>query len=232
VITVLDDFGTGYSSLSYLDRFPIETLKIDRAFVSHLEAVAAPAPIVTAIVGMARALDVGTIAEGVETAEQAAALAALGCLRAQGYFFARPGPPEQIAQLVRDDTPLRTRAAEASAMAPPAPARMWAGLRAGVAQLRAPADIADYRRWLLAALLAPDAHAAKEVIVSALADQVSPDTIEVEIVGPAKVEIARLEELGELSEPEAELATDIANRLVQGPRPAHAATCAAVPPRA
>ena len=120
---MLDDFGTGYSSLSYLDRFPIDVLKIDRAFVSHLKGPAAPAPIVTAIVGVAGALAVGTVAEGVETAEQTAAVAASGCRHAQGYFFARPGPAEQIGQLVHDDTPLRERAAEAAALThPPAPA--------------------------------------------------------------------------------------------------------------
>ena len=117
---VLDDFGTGYSSLSYLDRFPIDVLKIDRAFVSPLTGPSAPAPIVTAIVGVAGALAVGTVAEGVETAEQSAAVAALGCEHAQGYFFARPAPAEEITRLVHDDTPLRERAAEAAALGQPA----------------------------------------------------------------------------------------------------------------
>jgi EAL domain-containing protein (putative c-di-GMP-specific phosphodiesterase class I) len=126
---VLDDFGTGYSSLSYLDRFPIDVLKIDRAFVSHVRGPGAPAPIVTAIVGMATALAVGTVAEGVETAEQAAAVTALGCERAQGFFFARPALADQIASLVHDDTPLRERAAEAAALAP-APLTDWTAPRA------------------------------------------------------------------------------------------------------
>jgi diguanylate cyclase (GGDEF)-like protein/PAS domain S-box-containing protein len=118
---VLDDFGTGYSSLSYLERFPIDTLKIDRAFISKLEEPTAPAPIVTAIVGMARALAVATVAEGVETAVQTAAVALLGCQRAQGYFFARPAPAEDISQLVRDNTTLRERAVEASTLIPSIP---------------------------------------------------------------------------------------------------------------
>ncbi len=117
VRVVLDDFGTGYSSLSYLDRFPIDTLKIDRAFVSPLEAASDQAPIVTAIIGMAHALSVGTVAEGVETAGQAAAVASLGCKHAQGYFFARPGSAEQITQLVRDGARVRERAAAARALA-------------------------------------------------------------------------------------------------------------------
>jgi len=121
---VLDDFGTGYSSLSYLERFPIDVLKIDRAFVSQLEGSTVSAPIVTAIVGMARALAVGTVAEGVETAEQTAAVAVLGCERAQGYFFARPASAERVTQLMHDDTPLRERAAQASALAPPTTAFM------------------------------------------------------------------------------------------------------------
>jgi diguanylate cyclase (GGDEF)-like protein/PAS domain S-box-containing protein len=114
---VLDDFGTGYSSLSYLDRFPIDTLKIDRAFVSQIRAPADQAPIVAAIVGMASALAVSTVAEGVETIEQSVAVAALGCNRAQGYFFARPGPASRIAQYLNGDTRLRERAARTRELA-------------------------------------------------------------------------------------------------------------------
>ncbi len=131
VSIVLDDFGTGFSSLSYLERFPIDTLKIDRAFISKLGEPTAPAPIVTAIVGMARALAVATVAEGVETAVQAAAVAVLGCERAQGYFFARPVPADEISQLVRDNTTLRERAAEAGALIPPVPSNGRAGVNGG-----------------------------------------------------------------------------------------------------
>lgn len=118
---VLDDFGTGYSSLSYLERFPIDTLKIDQAFVTPLGDSTAPAPIFSAIVGMARALGLRAVAEGVETAEQAAAIAALGCDYAQGYFFARPTSPEQVATLALDAVALRARAAEAWVNSPEAP---------------------------------------------------------------------------------------------------------------
>jgi diguanylate cyclase (GGDEF)-like protein len=82
----LDDFGTGYSSLSYLRHLPFDYIKIDQSFVRD----PASAPIVTAIIGMARGLGMDTIAEGVETAGQQAAMAALGCTAIQGYHYARP----------------------------------------------------------------------------------------------------------------------------------------------
>ena len=90
----VDDFGTGYSSLSYLHRFPIDTVKIDRSFVEQLaqgdESVA------SAILSMAHALKLTTIAEGVETADQAEMLERLGCDSAQGYHFARPALPADV----------------------------------------------------------------------------------------------------------------------------------------
>ena len=98
---LLDDFGTGYSSLSHLQRFPIDALKIDRSFVMHLGAGGDDAAIVHAIAAMASALGLEVVAEGVETAEQAAEAQALGCGWAQGYYFARPGPPSEIESLIR-----------------------------------------------------------------------------------------------------------------------------------
>ncbi|MEG4497397.1 EAL domain-containing protein [Microcoleus sp. F10-C6] len=92
----IDDFGTGYSSLSYLHRFPLDTLKIDRSFVSRLGAVengeggGQPLQIVRAIVTLAHNLGLNAIAEGVETAEQLAQLRELGCELAQGYWFSKP----------------------------------------------------------------------------------------------------------------------------------------------
>jgi diguanylate cyclase (GGDEF)-like protein/PAS domain S-box-containing protein len=97
---VLDDFGTGYSSLSYLKRFPIDELKIDREFVSRLGIVGEDAAIVQAVVALAHALGICVVGEGVETDEQVVALHGLGCERAQGYWLARPGSPENIVALV------------------------------------------------------------------------------------------------------------------------------------
>jgi len=86
----LDDFGTGYSSLGYLHRFPIQILKIDRSFVSGMNADSKNAEIVRTIIALARNLGMEVVAEGVETAERLAALRALQCDYAQGYWFAKP----------------------------------------------------------------------------------------------------------------------------------------------
>ena len=96
VRVMLDDFGTGYSSLSHLRQFPIDAIKIDRSFVMHLGAGGDDCAIVRAIAAMATALGIDVVAEGVETAEQAAEARALGCGFAQGYQFARPAPPAAI----------------------------------------------------------------------------------------------------------------------------------------
>jgi EAL domain-containing protein (putative c-di-GMP-specific phosphodiesterase class I) len=105
VSLAVDDFGTGYSSLGYLKRFPIDVLKVDKAFVDDLggqdpRALAIPRAVVT----MARDLGMTTVAEGVETVEQAQVLAALGCNQAQGYYFSRPQPPDAMSELFRRET--------------------------------------------------------------------------------------------------------------------------------
>jgi diguanylate cyclase (GGDEF)-like protein/PAS domain S-box-containing protein len=93
----IDDFGTGYSSLTHLREFAVDLLKIDRSFVSGMCDNAADAGIVRAVVGLADAMGLDAIAEGVENEEQVDALAAAGCTRAQGYLFGRPGPAEAFA---------------------------------------------------------------------------------------------------------------------------------------
>jgi EAL domain-containing protein (putative c-di-GMP-specific phosphodiesterase class I) len=98
VKVALDDFGTGYSSLSYLHRFPIDTLKIDQSFVNQISVESGGAPIVAAIISMARSLKLRVVAEGVETAAQLAFLQGLACDKAQGYYFSRPVPPAQFAE--------------------------------------------------------------------------------------------------------------------------------------
>jgi diguanylate cyclase (GGDEF)-like protein/PAS domain S-box-containing protein len=99
---VLDDFGTGYSSLAYLNRFPFHALKIDRSFIEALGVEQERTAIVEAIVGMARALSLDVIAEGVENEVQLSELQRLGCDFAQGHLFSRALPPEKISDLLGD----------------------------------------------------------------------------------------------------------------------------------
>src|SRR4029077_3151439 len=86
----IDDFGTGYSSLAYLKRFPIDTLKIDRAFIRSVTTNADDAAITAAIIGMAQSLKLKVVAEGVETAEQLEFLRVRGCDEIQGYYLSKP----------------------------------------------------------------------------------------------------------------------------------------------
>ncbi len=99
----LDDFGMGYSSLSYLNSFPIDSLKIDRSFVSRLGLRGEGLEIVRAIITLARSLGMEAIAEGVETEEQRAQLHALECLYAQGYLFHSPLPADEMGRLLGAD---------------------------------------------------------------------------------------------------------------------------------
>ena len=95
----IDDFGTGYSSLGYLKRFPVDAVKIDRSFVSGVDTDAGDAAIVSAVVGLAHALNLQVVAEGVETPAQLAELSVLGCDHAQGYFFAPPQPVGDLGRI-------------------------------------------------------------------------------------------------------------------------------------
>ena len=96
----LDDFGTGYSSLSYLRSFPFDKIKIDRSFVVDIMSDKGSAAIIQAITGLAAALDMETIAEGVELEEQVEMLLRNGCNNIQGYLLSRPVPIDEVAALI------------------------------------------------------------------------------------------------------------------------------------
>ncbi|MFI1996960.1 putative bifunctional diguanylate cyclase/phosphodiesterase [Actinoplanes sp. NPDC020271] len=98
----IDDFGTGYSSLNYLKLLPVDILKIDRAFISHVATDADDRALVDAVVTMARALRLRTVAEGIETDDQREMLRRLGCDHGQGFLFGRPVEPASIVATLVD----------------------------------------------------------------------------------------------------------------------------------
>jgi len=97
----VDDFGTGYASLEYAQALPVDEIKIDRAFITTLGQDSRTAAVAQSVVHLAGKLDRSTVAEGVETAEQLAALLTLGCERAQGFFFSKPLPSREFTTLLR-----------------------------------------------------------------------------------------------------------------------------------
>jgi EAL domain-containing protein (putative c-di-GMP-specific phosphodiesterase class I) len=97
----LDDFGTGYSSLSHLKGFPIDTLKVDRAFVSEVTTNDGDASIVRAVIMLGSSLNIRVVAEGVETAEQLARLQQFGCPEGQGFFFGPGVPADEVEAVIR-----------------------------------------------------------------------------------------------------------------------------------
>ena len=115
VTVALDDFGTGYSSMATLRQLPIDVMKIDRAFVTDLAHDDSAMAVASAIVAMARALNLHLVAEGIETPAQAAILRDMGCDELQGFFYSRPLPPEAFHLLPRH-------------LVPEATPSQWAGL--------------------------------------------------------------------------------------------------------
>jgi EAL domain-containing protein (putative c-di-GMP-specific phosphodiesterase class I) len=105
----LDDFGTGYSSLNYLKRFPVDTVKVDRAFTADLGRDPASHTIMTAVIQLAHGLGMTVVSEGVESAEQHHRLTQLGCDSCQGFYFARPMSASSVDTLIQHPANGNTR---------------------------------------------------------------------------------------------------------------------------
>ncbi len=101
----IDDFGTGYSSLSYLHNFPISTLKIDQSFIRAMNSDPSSKVLVKSIIGLAHNMDIKVIAEGIESADEAAILKQMGCEECQGYWFAKPMPLADALTFVKNWVP-------------------------------------------------------------------------------------------------------------------------------
>jgi EAL domain-containing protein (putative c-di-GMP-specific phosphodiesterase class I) len=97
----IDDFGTGFSTFSYVKKIPINTIKIDRSFVSGICSNLNDEAIATAVINMAKCLNLNVIAEGVETEEQRNLLESLNCPEMQGYLFSRPLPSDELGRFLK-----------------------------------------------------------------------------------------------------------------------------------
>lgn len=154
VRVAMDDFGTGYSSLSYLQRLPIDTLKIDRSFVSEITANDDSLAITRTIVDLARSLGLKTVAEGVEKVEQVVQLQQLQCTYLQGFHFSRPLDAEAVTAVLRGDAPRH------SMPAPVAEASDWSGrISEQLAQAECLPPVSDVAQRLLLLMNDPNAHA-------------------------------------------------------------------------
>ena len=96
----IDDFGTGYSSISYLRKLPVNVVKIDKSLIDGLGADEQQGNFVAAVLHLIHACGLKAVAEGIETAEQAAELVRLGCASGQGYYFGRPAPAAKLAEMI------------------------------------------------------------------------------------------------------------------------------------
>jgi EAL domain-containing protein (putative c-di-GMP-specific phosphodiesterase class I) len=117
----LDDFGTGYSSLSRLAKLPIDTVKIDRSFISQIQRGGSSLEVVRAILSLASTLRLRVVAEGVETEEQRDLLAQLGCGVAQGFYFGKPVPADEAVAFFDRTFPVTAPLAKAKAKRAPRP---------------------------------------------------------------------------------------------------------------
>jgi EAL domain-containing protein (putative c-di-GMP-specific phosphodiesterase class I) len=101
----VDDFGTGYSSLAMLQRFPLDTIKIDRSFMRDIIGTSQDTGLADAIIALGKSLSLTVVAQGVETKEQADHLRVHACDELQGFYFKRPLPAAEFTQLLRDQSP-------------------------------------------------------------------------------------------------------------------------------